>query len=215
MAPIPVLPKPILKTPHLGVYDAIIRNYIGSDTDLTNRDPLWYYATIINFDTCPAIILPYLAKMFGVDGYKGFNFATTEASQRQTLKDAILKKLRHGTGWSIITALENAGYLFVVLNERVGPVYYANGQHIANGGIQANSVHWAMFSIEMQPPVGILPQNVNIPDLMQLINYWKPGRDLCVSVTINQLVITTFNIGSNSYIADGSEIADGSTQATG
>ena len=138
-----------------------------------------------------------------------------EAQQRQTLKDAILKKRRHGTGWSIVTALENAGFQNVVLHEKVGNVYFANGQYIANGGIQANSWNWAMFSVEMMPPVGVLPQNVNIPALWQLINYWKRKCTLCISITINQLIITNFGIGSNAYLANGAHRADGSTQATG
>ena len=216
----PLLPPPLIKAAHIKAFDAIIRNYLGSDTDLgavngLTGEAIWYYVSVLDFDTVPAVILPYLSIMFGVDGIKGWNWATTEALQRQCLKNAILKKRRHGTPWSITTALTDAGFQFVVINERPGNIYFANGANQFNGGIQADSYNWAMFTLEMQPPVGMTAQQVDLVALMQLVNYWKRKCTLCISLTINQLVITNFGIGGPAYLADGVYIADGTTQFTG
>lgn len=197
---------------HIAPYDVMIQNYLGSDTEF-GEESLWYYATVLNIDTVPASVLPYLAKMFGVDGFKGFDYAPTEALQRQTLKDAILKKFRHGTPWGLKTALENAGFQYVVIKEQLHKQFW-NAQYLADGSITANSNHWAHFQIEMEPPVGVLAADVDVPQLMNLINYWKRACTLCTSVLINQIVITQFGLGNDPlFMWDGSFEADGSRKA--
>lgn len=209
----PLLPAPLMKVAHIAPYDPIIRNYIGMDTDLTGGESVVYYATILNFDTVPAVMLPYLAKMFGVDGYKGFDYAPTEALKRQTLKNAMLMKIRHGTKWAIKTALENAGFQYVQIHDQLHKQYW-NGAHLADGSITAYSYHWAMFKIQMEPPIGMLAIDVDVPRLMILINYWKRACTLCIDVQIDNLVITSFGIGDNPFFLwDGSEVADGSRLA--
>lgn len=215
MTPIPLLPPALMEAPHIAPFDAIIRNDLGSDTDLTNTEAVWYYATVLNFDTCPASILPLLAVMFGVDGYKGFDYCTTEAQQRTTLKNSLLMKRRHGTVWAIQTALENAGYLNVTINDHL-EVQFWDGSLLFDGTHLYDSNEWADFTIELQPPVGILPQNVNIPALFTLVNYWKRACTRCISITIQQLVITNFGLGNNqvaywdgSLVFDGNNLFDG------
>ena len=202
-----LLPPPLMAVPRIAAWDAIVRNYLGSDTDLgvgnsLTGEALYYYATILNIDTCPAAILPLLATMFGVDGFKGFDYATTEDQQRQTIKNAILMKRRHSTNWSLITALENAGYQNVVINDHL-PCYFWDGSWQFDGSRQFNSNQWAQFTISLQPPVGVLPQNVDIVALMQLVNYWKRACTQCLSITIDQLVIVNFGLGNQHLLFDG------------
>ena len=36
----------LMKAEHIAPIDAIIRNYLGSDSDLTGQEAVWYLATI-------------------------------------------------------------------------------------------------------------------------------------------------------------------------
>lgn len=211
----PLLPAPLLRAAHIAPFDALIRNFIGSDSDLTGDEALWYYATVLDFDTVPAAMLPYLAVMFGVDGYKGFDYATTEDLKRTTLKNAVLMKRRHGTAWAIKTALENAGFLYVNIIEHCSPQILFDGVYLFDGSQQFDSLHWAHFIVEMEPPVGVQPEDVDVEKLMILINYWKRKCTLCIRVAINQIVITDFGVGFDMpYIFDGELVFDG-TQVFG
>lgn len=194
----PLLPPPLMAAGHIAPLDKLIRAYLNGDNDviLTN-EAKWYYATVLNFDTVPAEMLPYLAKMFGVDGFKGFDYAPTEALKRETLKNAMLRYARHGTRWALRVALENAGFQHVVINDHLQPINYWDGSHNWDGSINWFSEHWAHFTIEMEPPVGVAPNQVDIPALMRLINFWKRACTLCTRVTIAQLVITSFGIGDD------------------
>lgn len=199
-----------MKAAHIAPFDVIIRNYIGSDEDLTGDEALWYFASILNFDTVPAVMFPYLAEMFGVEGFKGMDYATTDALKRQTLKNALLMKRRHGTAWALKTALENAGFLFVKIIEDVPTVMYWDGSYLFDGSVNFDSSHWAHFKIEMEPPVGVLASAVDLVAVMKLVNYWKRKCTLCVGIQINQLVITSFGIGNSTLLWDGSATFDGS-----
>lgn len=205
----PLLPPPLMEAEHIKALDKLMRNYLAGDDDLGN-EAVWYYSTVLNFDTVPAVILPYLAKMFGVEGFKGFDYAPTEALKRQMLKTAMVMHRRHGTTWTLKTALENAGYLNVKIIDHLQPLIFWNGAFQFDGSQQFNSQHWAHFKIEMEPPVGVAASSVNIPVLMKYINHWKRASILCVGVQINQLVITNFGIGDNAEIVwDGTEQFNG------
>ena len=202
-----------MKAAHIAPFDAMIRNYLGLDSDLTGDESLVYYASVLNFDTVPAVMLPYLAKMFGVDGFKGFDFAPTEALKRQTLKRAVLMKRRHGTPWCMKRVLENAGFQYVEVIDHIPGTRFWDGSLQFDGSQQFNSSHWAHFRIEMEPPIGVLAEDVDLDALRILINYWKRACTLCVDIWLKQIRITDFGIGDDpQYFFDGSEQFDGSRQ---
>ena len=203
-----------MNVPHIAAFDPIIRNFIGQDTDLTGEEAQFYYATVMNFDTCSATLLPYMAVMMGVDGFKGFDYAPTEALKRQTLKNAILMKRRHGTKWAIQTALENAGFRYVVINDHLTQFLF-DGTWTCDGSQIAYSESWANFTVQMEPPVGVDADDVDVPALFKLINYWKRAVTLCVGLKINQLVILDFGVGFDApYLFDGEINADGAHNAS-
>lgn len=202
-----------MKAEHIAPFDAIIRNSVGVDSDV--QPQVFDKVTIMNIDTAPVEILPYLAVMFGVDGYKGFDYATTEALKRRTLKNAFLMKRRHGTPWAIKTALENAGYRNVVINDHL-PKRFWNGSIKFDGSHKWDAEHWAHFHVYLEPPVGVLPADVNLDDLRTLINYWKRCCTLCTKIQINQLTITNFGVGSFAPLVWNASIKfDGSNTFSG
>lgn len=210
----PLLPAPLMKAAHIAPFDKLIRNYVGGDDDLGIESKI-YYATILNIDTCPSVILPYLAEMFGVEGIKGFKYCPTEALQRRCIKDAILMKRRHGTVWALKRALENAGFQNVVITDHL-PLQYWDGSIQFDGTHQFNSYHWAHFKVKMEPPIGVLVSQVDMNEVRTLINYWKRKCTLCVGILIEQLHIDDLNIGDDApFLWDGTKQFDGSELSDG
>ncbi len=210
----PLLPPPLMKVAHVAPFDTLIRNYVGMDNDLLGGESPYYYASILNIDTVPSSMLPYLADMLGVNGYKGFDYAATDALKRQTLKNAFLMKRRHGTVWCLTTALENAGFRNVVINDRLYRLFF-DGTWQFDGTSNFNSNYWADFEVYLEPPIDVLPADVDVVKLTQLINYWKRGCARLVKLQINQIVIVSFGVGDGSLQFDGSWQFDGSNQFVG
>lgn len=67
---------------------------------------------IWNPDTCPDVLLPWLAWSFSVDTWSS---AWTEEKKRETIKNSIYVHKRKGTIGAVRQALENLGYLLEVI----------------------------------------------------------------------------------------------------
>lgn len=117
-------------------------------------------------DTVDASALPYLAQQFDVLGYKGMRLATTEAQQRQVIKQAIQIKRHSGTPWAVKQALKAIGYPDAVLVENAGTGQYG----------------WAEFRIELNTGDNAISAS-NIDDLTKMINIYKNVRSHLIDIS--------------------------------
>jgi hypothetical protein len=202
---IPLLPSSLMKVPHIAAFDPIIRNYISSDTDLAvtqqgvpGTDPVETVINILNVETCAPEILPYLAEMFGVEGYKGFDYATNDEQRRSMIRSAMLKHERHGKDWTLETALTDAGYRNILITDQNNGIYvqFLDGTWLLDGSHQLNSNSWADFTVTLNPPVGVDAADVDVPKLIRYINYWKRGSSRLIGVTVAQIFFSNLTIGA-------------------
>lgn len=219
----PLLPAPLMSAPHIAPFDVMIRNNIGSDTDIAAFAPglqagevAWGYATILNIDAMPSDVFsrmgPLLAVMLVVDGYKGWDYATTEAEQREVLRKAIWMHILHGTPWALKRSLENAGFINVVIDEYLSR-HYINGTHQLNGThYLGTGRYWAEFNVDLQVPPGVDPLLVDVTPLVTLINYWKRAVCRLYQLRLNYLLITYIGIGhvgTSARRIDGTHMLNG------
>jgi phage tail P2-like protein len=209
MASDTVLASAIANVPHLAAFDQLAADRM-QNIDL---DQLLIYV----IDTVDASALPWLAKQFDVLGYRGMRLATTEAQQRQVIKNAIPLKRKAGTPWAVKNALKSIGYPDAVLveNAGIGPTGWAEFQIQIDGG--DNEISEAM-----------------IAELVKMINIYKGTRNhlLAIDYTVNwndgftitdehnlepaiddadTLFVGIARFANGAYIADGS--IDGSSDS--
>ncbi len=201
-----VLASALTNVPHFAAFDLMAAKQLGK----IDLDKLLMYV----IDTVDAAALPYLAKQFDVLGYRGMRLATTEAQQREVIKNAIRLKRYSGTPWAVKNALKAIGYPDAVLTERSG------------SGVTG----WAEFTIKLD--VGDNPvSQVQIDELVKMINIYKGARNHlnALSYTVNfadgvaladehnlepGLVDDEVVFVGVSRFANGEYIADGSIDAS-
>lgn len=91
-------------------------------------------------DTCATAALPYLADQFDVEGIKGFAVATTEAQQRELIKQSITLHRFIGTPWAIREACRSIGFDNLIIQEGVTPV----------GAEPDPETDWARFNVYLE-----------------------------------------------------------------
>ncbi len=103
-----------------------------------------------NPDTCPSDKLAWLAWAFGVDEWSD---AWAIENKRATIRDAVLVQSRKGSVWSVIRAIENAGYGVVTLTEGLfGNI--RDGTFRRNGAIKhGGSSKWATYRVRIDRPI--------------------------------------------------------------
>jgi hypothetical protein len=133
-----ILADAIAGIPHIKAFDLLADNRYSS-LDLSSLIP-------ILIDSVPSNMLPYLANQWGVLGYKGWNFATTEAKQRQLLKNSYNLNRKAGTPYSIKQALISYGAISTNATSGVlfiGALYtittYNAGDDFTNVGAASNA----------------------------------------------------------------------------
>lgn len=153
---------------------------------------------------------PYLAQMFDVEGYKGWDLCTTEEQQRKLLKNALSTKRILGTPYAIIHSLNLVGFDTVILNENVNPSeeLFFDGTWNFDGSNMFGSGNWCEFSVD------IYVDDINsISDetkdlVIKLINYYKRATAELQSVNYYNKNIRYFD---GTWLFDGSNTFNGVT----
>ena len=174
----------------------------GKTADQLFRDVDLSPAMIYLVDTVNVNALPFLATQFDVEGFKGWNLATTETQKRELIKTAIEIKRHLGTPYAIKRALLVIGFDKVTIQEHVivGDVFIYDGTYIHDGGVLHGGMNWASFSVTISVPDVSLVTVETKALIIQLINYYKNQRSLLVEVIYED---------DNLYYYDGTEIHDG------
>lgn len=167
-----VLSSEIVSKDHLRAFDEMVE---ARFTALELEKILIYM-----IDTVDAKALPFLAAQFNVLGLRGWNFAKTEKDQRDLIKRAVELQRYAGTGYSIRRALQAVGYAGITFEEGVGAVY--DGYFLHDGAITYGGGAWALFraTVDLGESKGI--NAVDTPELIGLINTYKPQRSRLVGV---------------------------------
>lgn len=141
-------------------------------------------AMVYMVDTVNANALPYLAKQFDVEGFKGWNLAVTETQKRELIKTAIEIKRHLGTPYAIKRALLAIGFDNVVIAEGVvgGDVYTYDGTYIHDGLMLYGGMNWASFNVTLFVPDPTLISDETKALIRELIIYYKNARSLLVNV---------------------------------
>lgn len=145
----------------LGVFDEITSDQFD-DIDLS---PMMVYLV----DCVDKSALPWLAKQFDVDGFKGFDQCTTVVQQRDLIKNAIQLHRNIGTVWGIKKACSIIGFVPKSIEENV-PV------------VPGGSNVWCAFRVELTPEdLGRIGAN-SLSMLKSFIGYYKNARSILVEV---------------------------------
>jgi P2-related tail formation protein len=145
----------------LGCFDEIISNQF----DNIDLSPMMIYL----IDCVDKSALPWLAKQFDVDGFKGFDQCATVADQRELLKNAIQLHRNIGTIWGINKACSIIGFVPKSIKENIP---------IVPGGPNV----WCAFSVELTPAdLGKISKN-SLTMLKSFIGYYKNARSILVEV---------------------------------
>jgi len=148
------------------------------DVDLSPA--MIYLVDVVNADA-----LPFLASQFDVEGFKGWNLATTEQQKRDLIKSAIELKRKRGTPFAIKRALASIGFPNVEIQEGIqigdGPFYY-DGAYNHDGAIMHGGFAWAAFRvlISTQYPDEVTDETKEL--IRQLIIYYKNARSFLTEV---------------------------------
>lgn len=158
-------------------FEPLFKKYID-DVDLSPM--MCFMIDVVHPDA-----LPYLAKQFNVDGFRGWDLATTETARRELIKTAIQLQKKVGTPWAIKNALKAIGFPNVTINERMG-IYY-DGAYIYDGSQIHSSSTWVNFGvvIKVVDPNAITNEQKDL--IRILIDEYKPARCVLVSLTFQTL----------------------------
>lgn len=141
-----ILPPIVSANPHL-------RAFIDSGETILSQNDLTVLMVYF-IDIAPVSVLPYLAAQFQVLGAGGWQYADTEAKQRELLKIGLKLNRLKGTIWAIKESLRLAGFGAATITEgdSAGAVIICDGTYICNGFLTANPANhlWAFFSIEIE-----------------------------------------------------------------
>ena len=156
-----ILPNKIAQADHLRSIDELVEERFKN---------IGLYKMMVYFvDTVSADALPYLAKQFGVDGFKGFVQATTEDEKRALIKKAISLQKAKGTVWAIKEAIRVTGMSELVTIKEGYPD------------------HWAKFMISADFENYELLSS-RIEELADLVNAYKPARCVYVGMELSDVV---------------------------
>lgn len=161
-------------------------------------------AAVYLIESVDSSALMALASQFNVAGFRGFALATTEAEQRELIREAIELNRRKGTPFAIRRALESVGFTtgvqilenFLLVN---GPqqIFY-NGVATYNGTSFYTGINgWATFRVLLDVINYPNPLTVDLVNLIiQLINEYRNARSMLVLFTL------TVNHRENLTVSD-------------
>jgi phage tail P2-like protein len=145
----------------LSVFDDLIAKHFD-DIDLS---PIMVYLV----DCVDSSALPWLAKQFDVDGFRGFDQCYTEAQQRNLIKNAIELHRHIGTIYAIRKACSLIGFTPQLIEENVPVV--ANGDPV-----------WCAFRILLSPDdISTFDANT-LSMLRQYIDYYKRAISILTEI---------------------------------
>ncbi len=122
-----------------------------------------------NPDTCPAQLLPWLAWAFGVDEWDS---GWSDATKRNTIKNAVAIQRRKGSVWSIKRAIADAGYGDSQLIEGNSSHFY-NGVDKHNGlTTHGDPTEWARYRFVLARPI----TNTQAAQVRRILDYVAPAR---------------------------------------
>ena len=109
--------------------------------------------SILDADTCPANLLPWLAWSWGVDGWDD---GWSEKAKRNTIRNAYRVQSRKGSAQSIRSILVDAGYGDSVVIEGLDAKQY-DGAITYNGDYFHGQFdqEWAMYRVYLKRPLTI------------------------------------------------------------
>jgi len=141
-------------------------------------------AMVYMVDTVNAEALPFLASQFDVEGFKGWNLATTEDKKRELIKTAIEIKRHLGTPYAIKRALLAIGFSNVIITEGViiGDVFFHNGTYLHDGTMFHGGMDWASFNVTISVQDPSIISDETKAQIRELIIYYKNARSLLVDV---------------------------------
>jgi len=160
-------------------------------------------AMVYLVDTVNANALPFLAAQFDVEGFKGWNLATTDTQKRDLIKSAIELKRKRGTPFAIKRALASIGFTNVEIQEGIqigdGPFNY-DGEYNYDGTIMHGGFSWASFRviISVQDVTVITDDMKEL--IRQLIIYYKNARSFLTEIIYQD---------DNQNYYDGESLYDG------
>lgn len=166
-----VLADSIAHIPHIAAFDMMANARMSA---LEVESVLVYL-----IDSVSASALPYLAKQFDIEGFRGYGMATNDEQRRDIIKKAIELKRHMGTVWAIREAMKAVGYEDAILNEGVD-----------TGDVDTD---WARFQIEsvLGDTVGI--EGSSQSDLAKLIREYKPARSVLEGISYSMSLSDTMN----------------------
>ena len=145
----------------LGILDEVISNQF----DNVDLAPIMVYLVDVVHESA----LPWLAKQFDVDGFRGFDQCTSIDQQRELIKNAIQLHRNLGTTWGINKACKLIGFTPKSIQENV-PIYPV-GQNI-----------WCAFRVELTPDdLGKIGTG-SLTMLKSFISYYKNARSILTEV---------------------------------
>lgn len=151
----------------LGAFAEIISKQFD-DMDLS---PMMVYLV----DVVEASALPWLAKQFDVEGFKGFDQCRTEAQQRELIKSAINLHRNIGTIAAIRQACSIIGFEPKAINENVRVE-------------SLDATFWCAFNIELHPADLSTFDANSLTMLRKFIDYYKNARSILTEIFIGMAI---------------------------
>jgi P2-related tail formation protein len=168
---------------YLKVWEPLFKKWFD-DVDMSSI--MVYMIDCVNIEA-----LSFLAKQFNVYGNRGWDLATTEASKRELIKNAIQLQKKVGTPWSIKNALKAIGFNNVSIIENINTGNRYNGEYIHNGTIKymgsGGLSSWVNFSVVIKVINAAAITAGEIESVRLLINEYKPARCVLVDLTFENI----------------------------
>lgn len=156
-----ILADGVSNIPHIRAFDVLASERFSS----VEIDAVLVYV----IDTVDASALPYLARQFDVEGFRGYGLATTDEQRRAIIKQAIELKRYMGTVWAIKQAMVAVGYNDATLIEGVD-----------TGDPDTD---WARFKIESELGDTVGVEGTSQTDLANLVREYKPARSFLEGIS--------------------------------
>lgn len=124
---------------------------------------------LMNPDTCPAVVLPWLAWALSVDEWDP---AWTEEDQRATLRESVGVHRRKGTLWSMRRAIINAGLGHSVIHEGDATSRYDGAADHDASITYGDGLEWASYYVALERPM----TNLQADQVRRILGYTAPAR---------------------------------------
>lgn len=174
-----ILPPNFASIPHIEAFDLTFANRLS----LLNIENI-----ITNLvDTVPENVLPWLAKQFDVEGYRGWKLTENTQQRRDLIKQSIELHKYKGTIYGMKQAIKSVGFADVEILEGVlGAILLCNGVAICNGeftcGEGDGTTQWACFNVifDLGLLKGITADSTG--NLRAIVNEYKNQRSRLLNI---------------------------------